>query len=246
MIEVHGLTKFYADFCAVKQVTFSAKKGDIVGFLGPNGAGKTSTIRMLSTFMPPTSGTASVAGYDILEAADEVRKRIGYLPETPPLYGELTVTEYLNFVARIKGIPRALVKTRVGESIERCFLTDVSKKLCHHLSKGYRQRVGLAQAIIHNPDVMILDEPTSGLDPKQIIEIRRLISSLAEEHTVILSTHILQEVSTICNKVVIIAGGVVTAEGYLTDLLKNKTLEQLFLDSVTADKVPHQIEQEVA
>lgn len=235
MIEVDKLSKYYADYCAVSEISFSANKGDIVGFLGPNGAGKTTTIRMLSTFIPPSSGSAKIAGYDILTQSDDVRKRIGYLPETPPLYGEMTVHEYLKFVAQIKGVPSSRAKAKIEEVIEQCFLKDVTKKLCQHLSKGYRQRVGLAQAIIHEPDVMILDEPTSGLDPKQIIEIRKLIASLAELHTVILSTHILQEVSTVCNKVVIINNGRKVTEGYLNELTKVKSLEQVFIESVTAE-----------
>lgn len=235
MIEVQGLTKYYGDFRAVSQINFSASKGDIVGFLGPNGAGKTTTIRMLATYLPPSAGTAKVAGFDIQTEADEVRRRIGYLPENPPLYNEMTVEEYLKFVATIKGVPSKKLKASIEEAIAKTFLGDVRRKLCGHISKGYRQRVGLAQAIIHNPDVMILDEPTSGLDPKQIIEIRKLISSLAEEHTLILSTHILQEVSMVCNKVVVIAHGRVATQGYLQDLTKTKTLEQVFMEAASSD-----------
>lgn len=236
MIEVEELSKRYGDYVAVTRVSFSAKKGEIVGFLGPNGAGKTTTIRMLSTYLPPSSGRAKIAGYDILTQSDDVRKNIGYLPENPPLYGEMTVREYLAFVAEIKGIPRSLVKTRIEESIEKCFLGDVRHKLCQHLSRGYRQRVGLAQAIIHDPKVIILDEPTSGLDPKQIIQIREMIASLAESHTVILSTHILPEVQMVCNKVVIINRGRVILEGKLQDLTKDGTsLEQLFMECVSKE-----------
>ena len=235
MIEVFNLKKSYGDFSAVKNVSFTANKGEIVGFLGPNGAGKTSTIRMLATYVPPTSGTAKVAGYDIITQSDEVRKRIGYLPETPPLYGEMTVTEYLMFVAEIKGVTRAEVKSKVAESIERCFLGDVQNKLCQHLSKGFRQRVGIAQAIIHDPEVVILDEPTSGLDPKQIIEIRQLIRSLAENHTVLLSTHILPEVNMVCNKVVIINRGEVVLEETLSDLTRNSSLEQIFMERISTE-----------
>ena len=237
MIEVTNLQKRYGDYIAVSDVCFSAKKGEIVGFLGPNGAGKTTTIRMLATFLPPSSGTAKVAGFDILTQADQVRKRIGYLPETPPLYGEMTVREYLTFVARIKGIPSANVAERIDYSLEQCFLKEVRNKLCQHLSRGYRQRVGLAQAIIHDPDVIILDEPTSGLDPKQIIEIRQTISSLAANHTVILSTHILPEVSMVCSKVVIINKGKVVLESDLKDLSKDRSLEQVFIESVSAEDV---------
>ena len=238
MIEVEGISKNYGDYIAVSNISFSASKGQIVGFLGPNGAGKTTTIRMLATFLPPSSGTARLAGFDILTQPDLVRQNIGYLPENPPLYGEMTVSEYLHFVAEIKGVPRASVKSRVGEVLERCFIADVKGKLCQHLSRGYRQRVGLAQAIIHDPKVIILDEPTSGLDPKQIIEIRQLIKSLAESHTVILSTHILPEVSMVCTKVVIISKGRVVMESDMGDLTREKSLEQVFLDSVSKEVVP--------
>lgn len=236
MIDVQNLVKSYGDYLAVRNVTFSAKKGEIVGFLGPNGAGKTTTIRMLATYLPPSSGNAIVAGYSILTEPDEVRKRIGYLPENPPLYGEMTVQEYLRFVAEIKGIPGRQRKEKVEESIEKCFLTEVRGKLCQHLSRGYRQRVGLAQAIIHNPEVIILDEPTSGLDPRQIIEIRQLIASLGKDHTVILSTHILPEVTMVCNKVVIIHRGQVAVEETLSKLVKDRSLEQIFLEVVGSEQ----------
>jgi ABC-2 type transport system ATP-binding protein len=237
MIEVAGLSKSYGDYQAVANVTFSAQKGEVVGFLGPNGAGKTTTIRMLATYLPPSAGSATIAGYDVVTKADEVRRRIGYLPENPPLYGEMTVREYLNFIAEIRGIPRALTRARVEQIMERCFIADVQNKLCHHLSRGYRQRVGLAQAIIHDPEVIILDEPTSGLDPKQIIEIRRLIKSLGETHTVLLSTHILPEVSAVCSKVVIVHRGRVVVEGPLSQISRDKSLEQVFLESVSQDDV---------
>ena len=235
MIEVHQLNKRYGEYTAVHSVSFSAAKGDIVGFLGPNGAGKTTTIRMLATYLPPTSGSARVAGFDVVAEADKVRERIGYLPENPPLYGEMTVQEYLYFVARIKGIPSSEIASRVEDVMVRCFLTDVRRKLCQHLSRGFRQRAGLAQAIIHDPDVVILDEPTSGLDPKQIIEIRQLIASLAANHTVILSTHILPEVTMVCNKVVIISQGRTVLEENLAKLTSEKSLEQVFLECVTRD-----------
>lgn len=236
MIEVHNLSKSYGDFIAVSDVSFTAEKGQIVGFLGPNGAGKTSTIRMLSTYLPPTSGTAKIAGFDIVTEADKVRQKIGYLPENPPLYGEMTVLEYLRFIAEIKGVPRASANSRIDEVMERCFIADVRNKLCQHLSRGYRQRVGLAQAIIHDPEVIILDEPTSGLDPRQIIEIRGLIRSLGQSHTVLLSTHILPEVSSVCNKVVIINRGRVVIESMLNQLTRDKDLEQIFLESVSKDE----------
>jgi ABC-2 type transport system ATP-binding protein len=236
MIEVVNLSKSYGDYIAVSDVSFSADKGQIVGFLGPNGAGKTTTIRMLATYLPPTSGKASIAGYDVVSQADEVRKRIGYLPENPPLYPEMTVREYLKFIAEIKGVARASMAERIDRVMEQCFITDVRNKLCQHLSRGYRQRVGLAQAIIHEPEVIILDEPTSGLDPKQIIEIRQLIRSLGESHTVLLSTHILPEVSMVCNKVVIINRGRVVIESMLNQLTKDKDLEQIFLESVSREE----------
>lgn len=237
MIEVKNLSKSYGDYAAVTDVSFTAQKGQIVGFLGPNGAGKTTTIRMLSTYLPPSSGTATVAGFDVLTQSDQVRRRIGYLPENPPLYGEMTVREYLKFVGEIKGVPRASLSARIDEVMERCFVADVRNKLCQHLSRGYRQRVGLAQAIIHEPEVIILDEPTSGLDPKQIIEIRQLIKSLGRDHTVLLSTHILPEVSMVCNKVVIISRGRVVMESLLSDLTRDKSLEQVFLESVSREEV---------
>lgn len=235
MIDVANLSKSYGDYRAVSDVSFSAEKGQIVGFLGPNGAGKTTTIRMLATYLPPSSGRARIAGYDIVSQADEVRKRIGYLPENPPLYPEMTVREYLKFIAEIKGVPRAQTTERIEQVMEQCFIADVRNKLCQHLSRGYRQRVGLAQAIIHQPDVIILDEPTSGLDPKQIIEIRQLIRSLGESHTVLLSTHILPEVSMVCNKVVIINRGRVVIESLLNQLTREKDLEQIFLESVSRE-----------
>jgi ABC-2 type transport system ATP-binding protein len=235
MIEVKQLAKSYGEYTAVSSVSFTARKGEIVGFLGPNGAGKTTTIRMLATYMPPTSGSAVVAGYDVVTQSDEVRKRIGYLPENPPLYGELTVSEFLTFVARIKSIPSGRIKESVERAMEMCFLTGVRNKLCDHLSRGYRQRVGIAQAIIHEPEVIILDEPTSGLDPKQIIDIRQMIAGLAQKHTVILSTHILPEVSMVCGKVVIINGGRVVLESDLPSLVREKSLEQVFLECVSSD-----------
>ncbi len=235
MIEVSHLSKSYGDYTAVSDVSFSANKGEIVGFLGPNGAGKTTTIRMLATYLPPSAGRASIAGFDIGTQADEVRKRIGYLPENPPLYPEMTVREYLSFVAEIKGVPRAAMAERIDQVMERCFISDVRNKLCQHLSRGYRQRVGLAQAIIHDPEVIILDEPTSGLDPKQIIEIRQLIRSLGQSHTVLLSTHILPEVSMVCSKVVIINRGKVVIESALNQLTRDKDLEQIFLESVSRE-----------
>ena len=218
MITVKELTKRYARNTAVDHISFEIQKGQIVGFLGPNGAGKTTTMRMLTCFMPPTAGTATVAGFDVLEEPMEVKKRIGYLPETPPLYPEMRTGEYLEFVGRLKGLSKSELSKRVDYVCERCSVADVREKLISKLSKGYRQRVGLAQAIIHNPDVLILDEPTAGLDPKQINETRDLIKSLAGDHTIILSTHILPEVEQTCEQVIIIAKGKVIATDSVSNL----------------------------
>jgi ABC-2 type transport system ATP-binding protein len=212
MIEVSNLTKRYARHTAVDGISFTVKKGEILGFLGPNGAGKTTTMRILTGFLPATAGSARVNGFDVFESPLEVKRRVGYLPETPPLYPDLSVTSYLDFVARIKGVPGGERRRRIDDAMEKCRVGDVRHKLIGKLSKGYRQRVGLAQAILHNPDVLVLDEPTAGLDPKQIIETRELIRSLAGSHTVILSTHILPEVSMTCGRVVIINKGRVVAE----------------------------------
>jgi len=219
MITVKGLTKRYARNTAVDDISFEVAKGQIVGFLGPNGAGKTTTMRILTCFLPPTSGTATVAGFDVLEQPQEVKKRIGYLPEIPPLYLEMTTGEYLTFVGNLKAIPRADLRKRVDFACERCHVMDVKNKLLGKLSKGYRQRVGLAQAIIHNPEVLILDEPTAGLDPKQINETRDLIKSLAGDHTIILSTHILSEVEQTCEQVIIINRGKLVATDSVRNLL---------------------------
>ena len=219
MIKVEGLTKRYDRFVAVQGIDFEVEKGQIVGFLGPNGAGKTTTMRILTCFLPPTEGTASVAGFDVLKQPMDVKKRIGYLPESPPVYPEMEVHEYLAFVGRLKGISSSDLARRVDEVCERCNIGDVRKKLIAKLSKGYRQRVGIAQSIIHNPDVLVLDEPTAGLDPKQIHETRELIRSLAGEHTIILSTHILPEVEQTCDHVVIISKGRLVAK----DSVKNLT-----------------------
>jgi ABC-2 type transport system ATP-binding protein len=196
---------------AVDAISFTVQKGEILGFLGPNGAGKTTTMRILTCYMPATDGTARVAGYDVFEESLEVRRRIGYLPENPPLYPEMTVQSYLHFVAKIKGAPATGRKAMVDDAMGKCALGDVRDRIIGKLSKGYKQRVGLAQALLNNPEVLILDEPTIGLDPKQIFEVRSLIKNLAGEHTVILSTHILPEVSMTCNRVVIINKGKVVA-----------------------------------
>jgi ABC-2 type transport system ATP-binding protein len=220
MIEVQNLTKQYGPVTAIRDVSFSVAPGQIVGFLGPNGAGKTTTMRILSCFMPATGGVARVAGYDVFRESMEVRQRIGYLPENVPLYSEMPVGAYLEFVAEIKGVGRNERKRRVAEVMERCLVNDVQHRLIGRLSKGYRQRVGLAQAIVSDPHVLILDEPTIGLDPKQITEIRALIKSFAGEHTVILSTHILPEVSMVCSGVVIINKGTIVAQGPIDTLVE--------------------------
>jgi ABC-2 type transport system ATP-binding protein len=212
VIEVQHLTKRYGRFTAVEDVSFRVERGEILGFLGPNGAGKSTTMRVLTGYMPATEGKAVVAGFDVFESPIEAKRRTGYLPETPPLYPDMTVRDYLTFVSKIKGIAPNERKQRIAEIMERTRIADMSERLCAKLSKGYRQRVGLAQALIHNPEVLILDEPTAGLDPKQIIETRQLIKSLAGDHTIILSTHILPEVSQTCQRVVIINKGRVVAE----------------------------------
>jgi ABC-2 type transport system ATP-binding protein len=217
MINVKDLTKRYARTTAVDHISFEVAQGQIVGFLGPNGAGKTTTMRMLTCFLPPSSGTATVAGFDVLEQPLQVKKRIGYLPETPPIYPEMSTSEYLRFVGKLKGLSGAELDRRVDYVCGRCAVAEVKTKLLGKLSKGYRQRVGLAQAIIHNPDVLILDEPTAGLDPKQINETRDLIKDLAGEHTIILSTHILPEVEQTCQQVIIINRGKLVA----TDSVRN-------------------------
>src|SRR5438045_1468646 len=211
MIEVEGLTKRYGERTAINGLTFQANKGEVVGFLGPNGAGKTTTMRILTGYMPPSEGRATVAGYDVFDHPIEAKRRTVYLPETPPLYPDMTVREYLDFVGKIKGVSPRDRKQRVLAVMERTHIADMAERHCGNLSKGHRQRVGLAQALIHNPEVLILDEPTAGLDPKQIIETRDLIRGLAGDHTIVLSTHILPEVAQTCQRVVIINRGRVVA-----------------------------------
>lgn len=211
MIEVENLGKLYGSIAAIEDINFSVEAGEILGFLGPNGAGKTTTMRILSGYLPATSGTAKVAGYDVSEELMEVRRRIGYLPEIPPLYPEMTVEQYLYFVAKIKGVSGGDRASAVTSAIVRTQLEDKTKTIIRKLSQGYRQRVGIAQAIVHDPPVIILDEPTVGLDPRQIIEVRNLIKSLAGKHTVILSTHILPEVNMTCDRITIINRGKVVA-----------------------------------
>jgi ABC-2 type transport system ATP-binding protein len=211
VIEVVNLSKHYGPVAAVNDVTFRAEAGEILGFLGPNGAGKTTTMRIITGYMPASEGRVTVAGYDVFDQPVEAKRRTGYLPETPPLYPDMTVREYLTVVARIKGVPRRETRDRVDGVMKRTWIADMAGRHCAKLSKGYKQRVGLAQAIIHNPDVLILDEPTAGLDPKQIIETRQLIRELGGTHTIVLSTHILPEVSQTCQRVVIINKGRVVA-----------------------------------
>ncbi len=233
MIEVQNLTKAYGSTVAVDNASFRVESGQACGFLGPNGAGKTTTMRVITGFMPATTGTVAVDGFDVFEDSFEVRRRIGYLPETPPLYLEMSVRSYLAHVAKLKAVPRSELKSAAERVIEECALGKVADRLCGHLSKGYRQRVGLAQALIHQPAVLILDEPTIGLDPAQIIEIRELVKQLATERTVILSTHILPEVTQICDKVVIINEGRIAVDSTIADLTRERSLEEEYLRHVS-------------
>ncbi len=233
MIEAKNITKSYGDIQAVRGISFSVQKGEILGFLGPNGAGKTTTMRIMTGALQPSSGTAILSGYDIIESPMEVKKRIGYLPETPPVYTDLTVWAYLDFVAKIKGVEASIRQERMTWAIERCGLNQVAKRMIGNLSKGFKQRVGLAGSIINQPDVLILDEPTVGLDPTQIREIRQLILDLAKEHTIILSTHILPEVSQICTHATIINQGRIIKSGTIANLTQNKTLEEVFIESIS-------------
>ena len=238
MIEVQHLTKRYGRVTAVDDVSFKVERGEILGFLGPNGAGKTTTMRILTGYMPASDGKAIVAGFDVFEQPIEAKRRTGYLPETPPLYPDMSVLEYLTFVAKIKGVASAGRSQRVKAVMERTRIADMAGRQCGKLSKGYKQRVGLAQALIHNPEVLILDEPTAGLDPKQIIETRQLIKELAGDHTIILSTHILPEVSQTCQRVVIINKGHVVAvdtPDNLTASLRGSETMYVQVDAAGAD-----------
>ncbi|MDJ0853484.1 MAG: ABC transporter ATP-binding protein [Myxococcota bacterium] len=242
MIEAKGLSKRYGDVVAVDDVSFEIGKGEVVGFLGPNGAGKTTTMRMLTGFIPPTDGTAVIAGHDIFSDPIAARRAVGYLPETPPLYPEMSVSSYLTYVARIKDVPRKRRRESVDRATERCGLTGVSKQVIGTLSKGFRQRVGLAQAIVHDPAVLILDEPTVGLDPLQIREIRSLIATLADpeqgesQHTVILSTHILPEVEAICRRVMLINSGRKVVDAPLEELTSGgHSLDEIFVRETARD-----------
>jgi ABC-2 type transport system ATP-binding protein len=232
MIEVANLSKRYGDLAAVRDVSFTAAAGQILGFLGPNGAGKTTTMRIITGFMPATAGTVRVDGFDVFEQSTEVRRRIGYLPENPPLYNDMSVGAYLRFVAKLKAMSRAAIPAALDRVLETCGLTGVRDRLLGHLSKGFRQRVGLAQALIHDPPVLVLDEPTIGLDPRQIIEIRSLIRTLGGKRTVVLSTHILPEVSQVCDKVVIINDGRIVIEDMLANLTRGRALEEVFIDAI--------------
>lgn len=217
MIEVQNIIKNYGPFQALKDISFQVDKGQIVGFLGPNGAGKTTTMRILTCFMPASSGRVNIAGYDVFKESREVRKRIGYLPENVPLYPEMTVTKYLRYMAKIRSVPRRNIKSQLDDAIEACGLTERRNQIIGQLSRGFRQRVGLAQALIHAPDVLILDEPTSGLDPRQIVEIRELIKTLGEERTILFSTHILPEASMTCERLIVISRGEITGDVQLED-----------------------------
>lgn len=220
MIDVHHLTKRFANHHAVSDISFSVGRGEIVGFLGPNGAGKTTTLRMLTGYLPPTSGNASIAGFDIFRQSIEARKKIGYMPENVPLYDDMRVREYLKFRAQLKGLGNTDARRRVGEVMDTCGLTNVRRKMIHTLSKGYRQRVGLADALVHDPELLILDEPTNGLDPNQIRQIRELIRHLSHNHTVLISTHILSEVELTCGRVIIIDNGKIKAADSPVNLIQ--------------------------
>ena len=217
MIDVQNITKNYGPFQALQDISFQVDKGQIVGFLGPNGAGKTTTMRIITCFMPASSGRITVAGHDVFKESREVRKRIGYLPENVPLYPEMTVTKYLKYMAKIRSVPRGSIKGQLDNAIEACGLTERRHQIIGQLSRGFRQRVGLAQALIHEPDVLILDEPTSGLDPRQIVEIRELIKTLGKERTILFSTHILPEASMTCERLIIISRGQITGDVQLKD-----------------------------
>jgi ABC-2 type transport system ATP-binding protein len=235
MIEVSNLVKKYGDFTAVQGISFQVPKGEILGLLGPNGAGKSTTMKILSAFMPATSGTAKVAGFDVFEEPMEVKRRVGYLPESPPLYLEMRVREYVEYVAELKQLEKSRVKERVDFVLDHCGLTENQRRVIGTMSKGYRQRVGIAQALVHDPEVVILDEPTVGLDPVQIVEIRDLIKSLAKNHTVILSTHILPEVVMTCDRVVLISQGLKLVDDTVENLAhgSGETLEKAYIKIVS-------------
>jgi ABC-2 type transport system ATP-binding protein len=239
MIAVQGLTKYYGPIAAVEDLSFEVGQGEIVGFLGPNGAGKSTTMRILTAFAPATRGEARIAGYEVHQNPLEVKRRIGYLPERVPLYEEMVVSSFLNYVAELKGVSRANRVGEVGEALERCGLSDMGNRLIANLSKGYKQRVGLAQALIGSPPVLILDEPTVGLDPAQIVEIRQMIKGLRDKHTVLISTHILPEVAMLCERVIIINQGHIVAEEKIENLSDGSgatRLEEIFMRVVSSDR----------
>lgn len=238
MIQVQNLTRYYGRTPAIQEVSFDVEKGEILGFLGPNAAGKTTTMRILTCYMPATSGMAKVAGYDVFTQSMEVRKRIGYLPEQPPVYMDMSVKSYLNFVAKIKGVDGRDRKSRINEVMEKTAIADVQDRVIRKLSKGYKQRVGLAQALVHNPDVLVLDEPTVGLDPNQIKEVRGLIKSLAGNHTIILSTHILPEVEMTCDRAVIINRGRVVAQDTIANMTQRKRGAERLVVQVDGPNAP--------
>jgi len=235
VVVTEQLTKRFGAQAAIDHLDLEVRAGEVLGFLGPNGAGKTTTMRIITGFLPATSGTVRVEGFDVFTHSSEVRRRIGYLPESPPLYNDMTVAGYLRFVAKLKGMARGDIAAALDRVLETCGLTGVRDRLLGHLSKGFRQRVGLAQALIHDPPVLILDEPTIGLDPRQIIEIRRLIKTLGGKRTVVLSTHILPEVSQVCDKVVIINDGRIVVEDELANLMRGRTLEDVFIEAISRD-----------
>lgn len=232
MIQIHDLTKTYGNITAIKGLNFSVKKGEVVGFLGPNGAGKSTTMKIITGYMAPTSGDVKVAGFDVFENPIEVKKRIGFLPETPPLYLDMYVRDYLTYVAKLKGVEKANLKSYVDAAIEKANLSEVAHRLIQNLSKGFKQRVGIAQALVSNPEILILDEPTVGLDPKQVAEIRDLVKSLRGHHTIVLSTHILPEVQATCERIIIINKGKIVAEDTLTGLNKKMSAHNRLLVKV--------------
>jgi ABC-2 type transport system ATP-binding protein len=235
MIEVKNLSKSYGDFLAVSDISFKAENGQILGFLGPNGAGKTTTMRIITGYMPASSGTVLIDGLDIFTNSLEARRRIGYLPEIPPLYSDMRIEAYLRFVAKLRNVRRSELDPAVEHVMQVCGLNSMAGRICGQLSKGYRQRVGLAQALIHDPPVLVLDEPTIGLDPRQIHEIRELIRGLAGKRTIVLSTHILPEVSQICDRVVIINGGRIVLEEQLSEIPAGTSLEEVFLQAIAKE-----------
>jgi len=236
MIEVVGLSKRFGDRTAIDRVSFTAVPGQVLGFLGPNGAGKTTTMRVITGYLPATEGTVKVAGYDVFEQSSEVRRRIGYLPENPPLYDDMGVVPYLRFTAKLRGVSRAALENAVERVLDACTLRQVADRMLGHLSKGYRQRVGLAQALIHDPEVLILDEPTNGLDPGQIDEMLGFIRGLAPNRTIVLSTHILGQVLDTCQKVVIISDGRVVVEDELANLTRDQRLDDAYRRAIAGER----------